>query len=201
MTQVDEAAAIERWAALVQSRRGLIGATPAAGTGEEFTTSGDLALDAFVASVVLDSIQKRLPSYSWTGPDDVVQFGRGIRPAQVRKVQLLPCHLFSIDWARTAPGLSWPQSYYVTHVPSINRRIVTASMDDSEIWGYPDLAIGLCPAVRSPDFGTKKVIQSWWRRASGCEAEGWEVFWAAGLIDKGRAQQWKKEVFGSRPRY
>ena len=64
-----------------------------------------------------------------------------------------------------------------------------------------DLAIGLRPAVRAPDFGTKKIVQSWWVRAGGCENPGWEIFVSAGLISKERAQKWKKEVFGTRSDY
>jgi hypothetical protein len=123
--------------------------------------------------------------------------GRTASTVSARKLQLLPSFLLSVDWAATAPGVSWPEAYYVTYVPSINLRIVTASRDDTTIWGCTDLAIGMCRAVRTPDFGTKKIIQSWWRRACGCEPIPWETFWSAGLIDRNRAEKWKKEVYGS----
>ncbi len=197
----EEEQAIHRWAELVTSRRELIGKTEDAKSGEEFTTSGDLKLDNLVAAIVLDSAQKRLPNWSVTGDDQTVQFGRDVKALQARNVQLLPSLLFTIDWAMTAPGLCCPESYFVAYVPSINKRVVTASKDDSDLWGYADLAIGLCDAVRTPEFGTKKIIQSWWRRASGCVDYGsgaWEVFIEAGLIDKERADKWKLEVFRSR---
>ena len=198
MTTSGEAAEIGRWASLVRSRRAIIGRTKEAETGEEFTTCGDLGFDHFVASIVLNSAQKRLPNYSVSGPDETVLFGREVGAIRARNVQLLPSLLFSIDWAMTAPGVSWPESYFVTHVPTLNLRIVTASKDDSDIWGYTDLAIGLCRAARAPEFGTKKIVQSWWKRAKGCEPSAWECFMSAGLISKERAERWKREVFRSR---
>ena len=168
MMKPEEEQAIHRWAELVTSRRELIGKTEEAQTGEEFTTSGDLKLDNLVATIVLDSAQKRLPNYSVTGADQTVHFGRDVEALQARNVQLLPSLLFTIDWAMSIPGRSSSESYFVTYVPSINKRIVTASKADSYPWDYADLAIGLCDAVRTPEFGTKKIIQSWWRRASGC---------------------------------
>ena len=201
MTTSGESAEIGRWASLVKSRRAIIGTTKESESGEEFTTCGDLELDHLVASIVLNSVQKRLPNYSVSGSNETVLFGRDVDYLRARNVQLLPAHLFTIDWSMTAPGVSWPETYSVTYIPSLNLRIVTASKDDSDLWGYTDLAIGLCPAVRAPDFGTKKIVQSWWARAGGCENHGWEIFVSAGLISKERAQKWKKEVFGTRSDY
>lgn len=201
MTTSDESAEIGRWASLVESRRAIIGRTKEAESGEEFTTCGDLELDHFVASILLNSVQKRLPNYSVSGPDGSVLFGREVGAIRARSVQLLPSLLFTIDWAMTAPGVSWPESYFVTYVPSLNLRIVTASRDDPDLWGHTDLAIGLCRATRAPEFGTKRIVQSWWKRANGCEPFAWECFMSAGLISEARAERWKREVFGSSSDY
>jgi hypothetical protein len=191
-----ESEAITTWCSLVKARTHLIGRSVSASTGEEFTTSGDIALDNRVAGILLNTREKHLPSYGWVNEDDSVFVSRPPASLVSRKVQLLPVLLFTIDWAMTAPGVSWPETYYVTHIPSSNVRIITASRDDNELWGYSDLAIGLCAAVRSPDFGAKKILQSWWRRACGVEPSLWEVFLEAGLVDQRRARKWGLEVFG-----
>lgn len=200
VTTPEEHKSIERWIQAVRSREGIIGNTRLSETGEEFTTSGDLELDNAVAAIVLNTAQHRLPNYGVVDANGSVALGRSPKPVGTRKIQLLPSLLFSVDWAATAPGLSWPESYFVTYVPSVDLRIVTASKDDSEIWGYEDLAIGFCRPIRTPDYGVKKIIQSWWKRASGdpAEAQPWESFWRAGLVDKARATGWRDEVFRER---
>jgi len=194
----NEANLIEQWVGLVRDRQEIIGQTEAAKTGEEFTTCGDIELDYRVASILLNTVENRLPNYGVVNSVGEVSLGRNISTLEARKIQLLPSFLFSIDWAATAPGLSWPESYFVTYVPYVNLRIVTASKDDKGIWGYTDLAIGFCRAVRTPEFGVKKIIQMWWKRASGDPEvrEPWETFWSAGRIDKSRAEKWRDQTFG-----
>ncbi len=193
-----ESTIIETWCTLVKSREGEIGKSESAKTGEEFSTSGDLDLDHRVATILLDTRRNVLPNWGWTAEDKTVVTGRAPRGHTPRDIQLLPVLLFAVDWAATAPGMSWPEAYYVTYVPTCDVRIVTASRDDSTIWGYPDLAIGLCRAIREPEFGTKKVLQSWWRRASGVDACIWEMFLGSGLIDQERADRWGSQVLGRR---
>lgn len=198
----EETESIRRWVEAVRSRKAVIGKTELAETGEEFTTCGDLELDNRVAAIVLNAAQNRLPNYGVVDLEGEVAMGRTSQPIQARDVQLLPSLLFTIDWASTAPGIGWPETYFVTYVPSVDLRIVTASKDDSDIWEFSDLAIGFCRAVRTPDFGVKSIIQSWWKRASGepSEREPWESFEVAGLIDEARAKAWRDEVFGKKRR-
>ena len=111
---MDERAEVARGAGLVQSRRELMGSTPDAATGEEVTTCGDVTRDAVVASVAVDSIRSRLPNDSVTDSHGVVHVGRKVRKvrkATVRRVQRLPCQLFTIEWAMIAPSVSGPEPY------------------------------------------------------------------------------------------
>jgi hypothetical protein len=198
MEQKEEAKLIDEWADQVRSRQGIIGRTKAAETGEEFTTCGDIQLDNRVALILLNTVESQLPNYGVVDSEGEVSMGRNRSPLVARKLQLLPSLLFSIDWASTAPGVSWPESYFVTYVPAGNISIVTTSKDDDEIWGYADLAVGFCRAARTPEFGVKKIIQSWWKRGCGDRevGQGWETFWSAGLIDKSRAEKWRDQTFG-----
>ena len=200
MKKLDEAEVINKWVDLVRSRLNIIGYTKEAETGEEFTTCGDIELDNQVALILLNTIQEKLPNYGITNSEGKAHMGRIISPVAARKIQLLFSFLFSIDWASTAPGLSWPESYFVTYIPSLNLRIVTVSVDDDSLYGagYSDIAIGFCRAIRTTEFGTKKIIQDWWKRSSGAELMPWESFWSAGLIDKARAEAWRDQVFGKR---
>ena len=76
--------------------------------------------------------------------DGEVKLARKVKePSQLPSRILLPKHLFTINWANSAPGLSWPEAYYVTQLPGWDVYIVTASQDTDEIYGYEDFAIRL----------------------------------------------------------
>ena len=89
----------------------------------------------------------------------------------------------------------------MTYVPSHNVRIVTASSDSTDCYAYTDLAIGWCKPYRTPEFGTKKVIQSWWRRLNEWLGHPWADVFSEVLVDAERAEKWALEVFGSRSNY
>ena len=159
--------------------------------------SGKLELDNEVASIMLDTIQSHLPNYRWYDQNDNLRSVRGGKSIKERKVQLIPLHLFTINWATSGPGIEWPESYFVTYVPSHNVRIVTASADSDDMWGYTDLAIGWCKPYRNPEFGTKKIIQTWWRNIHVSLGHPWEDVYSTGLVDADRAEKWALEVYGS----
>ena len=163
--------------------------------------SGDLELDNAVASILLDTMQDRLPNYRWYDREGYLKSVRGKKVIKKRKIQLLPNHLFSINWAYSAPGLDWPESYSVTYVPSHNVRIVTTSSDSTDCYGYTDLAIGWCKPYRYPEYGTKKVIQSWWGRLHEWIGHPWADIFSEGLVNTERAEKWALEVYGARANY
>ena len=163
--------------------------------------SGKQELDNEVASILLDTIQSHLPNYRWYDQDDNLRSVRDKKVIKQRKIQLFPLHLFTINWASSAPGIDWPESYSVTYVPSHNVRIVTASADSDEMWGYTDLAIGWCKPQRTPEFGVKKIIQTWWRNIHVSLGHPWADVYSTGLVDADRAEKWGLEVYGARSNY
>ena len=163
--------------------------------------SGELELDNEVASILLDTIKSHLPNYRWYDKNDNLKSVRDKKTIKQRKVQLLPLHLFTINWATSGPGIEWPESYFVTHVPGHNVRIVTASADSTDMWGYTDLAIGFCKPHRTPEFGVKKIIQSWWKNIHVSLGHPWSDVYSEGLIDADRAEKWALEVYGARSNY
>src|SRR5690349_11554261 len=74
---------------------------------------------AAVASIVLESAETRLPQWAAVGEHGVL-LARSYRdPEQkpLRKATLLPRRLFTINWASSGPGYSWPTEYRVSWVP------------------------------------------------------------------------------------
>ena len=188
---------IGKWLSLMKDQeKGLI---PIDKT-KDINLSGDFELDNEVASIILDTVQTLLHNFHFRHKDVTEVHGRNIQRLKQRKIQLFPLHLFSINWALTAPGLDWPETYLVTYVPGHNVRIVTASQDSDECWGCTDLAIGFCKPHRSPVFGVKKIFRSWWSQLPNA-MHPWAVFTSAGLIDEERAEKWCKDIYGSRDKY
>jgi hypothetical protein len=167
---------------------------------KDITLSGDLKLDNEVASILLDTVQTRLPNFHSRHEDGTEVHGRNLKGLKKRKIQLFPLHLFSINWALSAPGIDWPETYLVTYVPGHNVRIVTASQDSDDCWGYTDLAIGFCKSHRSPEFGVKNIIRSWWSQIPNA-INPWSIFTSGGLINEERAEKWCKDIYGSRDKY
>jgi hypothetical protein len=188
---------IGKWLSLMKDQeKGLI---PIDKT-KDITLSGELELDNEVASILLDTVQTRLPNFHSRHKDGTEVHGRSIQGLKQRKIQLFPLHLFSINWALSAPGIDWPETYLVTYVPGHNVRIVTASQDSDDCWGYTDLAIGFCKPHRSPEFGVKNVIRSWWSQIPNA-INPWSIFTSGGLIDEELAEKWCKDIYGSRDKY
>jgi hypothetical protein len=113
---------------------------------------------AAVAQILLERIQDRLPDCA--GPTGSARpvFDRRAH----RKVELWPRHLLTINWADSAPGVSWPVAYKATYVPGFDRTVLTASADCTEIFGVCDVAIGTFGPEVSILQGSRDVIVSDW---------------------------------------
>lgn len=59
-------------------------------------------------------------------------FQRALEGPEARPEPELVC---CINWADSGPGYSWPESYYVTYLPGLEKYIVTASLDSPDVWG------------------------------------------------------------------
>ena len=175
-----EVRTIERWLNLTRDVSPELGCF-------EYSLCGDLELDRTVAEIVLSNIQHQLPN--WNGE------ARTIRPHQARTIESLPLFLFTINWADSGPGFSWPEAYYVTYVPELDVRIFTASHDSTEVWDCTDLAIGWEKAHPRPAIGAYWVITRWWRMQEGSDGSPWQNIFSEGLIDDERAQKWRAQVW------
>jgi hypothetical protein len=152
----------------------------------------DLELRNAVATWLLAPIQESLPQCG-VFHDGELELTRKPIPRIRRTVIPLPQRLFMINWADSAPGISWPEDYYVTCVPEFERMVVTASMDSPDVWGVTDIAIGSFPVGDALESGAGRVIRAWWSIGEG--HEGWAYVWCEGLISVETAEQWRDAVW------
>jgi hypothetical protein len=148
-------------------------------------------LDAAVAAVLLQSIQRRLPQWAHISVEGHVTLGRNPkrRPALAT---FHPSHLFTINWATSGPGISWPEAYYAIKVPSHDVVVVTASADSPDLNGFTDVAIGWFSTATPFERGVHDVIAEYWTRSGG---ERWEDFVDDGDVDEVTANAWADEVW------
>ena len=190
---------VDRWVSLVRGRSNQIGTSTDADTGEEFTTCGDLRLDNEVAKFVLEPVDRDCRSGVAVRKTAV-----GLRPDQRHPQPPRSCVRF--------PFCCFPSTGRIRSrvlmaggllrdacagTRCANRNCVGRLRRD---WGCTDLAIRMCRSIGTPEWGTKKIIASWWRRGCGI-MRPWDMFWSPGLISDARARQWRKEVFGSPNKY
>lgn len=147
-----------------------------------------------VARLALSVIQNRLPQCGIFNGDTLTltrkQFAR-----PRRDVVMLPQHLFTINWADSAPGISWPEAYHSTYIPDFDRYVVTASFDGTDMYGVTELAIGFFAGDRQPAEGCADVLKGWWRYLhENCQGR-WAYVWDEGLIDRAVATGWANEVW------
>ena len=150
-----------------------------------------------MAQVLLHSVQHRLPNWGgWDGTQFVL--ARAFRQrAPVQSFALMPQHLFTINWADSGPGFSWPEAYHFVYVPGYERCVVTASRDGDEPWGCADHAIGFFPAGSDNLERARRCICTHWRRLRrNLDHPAWCYLFAEGLVSDETAQQWRQRVWG-----
>lgn len=148
-----------------------------------------------IATLALSNVQSRLPQCGVFDEEGRLTLTRKPIPAWRRDIVLLPQHLFTINWADTAPGISWPETYFATYLPIIDRFIVTASMDCPDMWGVTDLAIGSFDAETDLIMGSGQVVSAWWAMQRDHCQERFAYVWAEGRIALETANQWADQVW------
>lgn len=155
----------------------------------------DKAIANAVARIALARVQKSLPQFAICGPDSI-EFGRDIATAPSRPVEMMSRHLFTIDWAMTAPGISWPEAYYLTWLPGIDRWLVTSSRETPEVGGYCDLALGHFGPEKEPLEGAELIIGGYWSdQLIDYNQPRWELFFEPGLVSYEMASEWADEIW------
>jgi len=156
-------------------------------------------IDAAVAFIVLEQAEQRLPQWSAIRDDEVIlgRERRGASKIPNRKVLLQPRHLFTINWADSGPGYSWPTAYYVTWLPDYDR-YVTASADCPDAFGYCDFALGAFGIDTPIKEGARKIIcGDWSDQNTQWGQQRWEYLFSTELISKQEAEAWAEQVWPS----
>lgn len=148
-----------------------------------------------VATLALSTVQSRLPQCGIVTDDGNVTLTRKQFSHWRRDVVLLPQFLFMINWADSAPGVSWPETYYATFLPLIDRYIVTASQDSPDMWSVIDLAIGSFEAERDLLIESGEVISAWWAMQREHDQERFAYVWTPGRVSSALANRWADQVW------
>lgn len=153
--------------------------------GEGFE-GGDISLlDAAVATVLLKSKRDELPQWMISGR-------KNVKPV---RTLYKPKHLFTLNWAESGPGVSWPTAYYATAVPAFKAIVVTASADSPESFGFTDFAIGDFRVGVDLMVGSRKVITGEWARQVADGQGRWAHLDEEALVSASEAEEWADEVW------
>jgi hypothetical protein len=160
-------------------------------------------IDAVVAFIVLENAEKRLPGWSALRADGSFVCARAYRDDQKapnRNVLLQSRQLFTINWADSGPGFSWPVAYYITWLPRYDRFVITASADCPDGFGYCDFAIGAFGSNTPVKEGARRVVcGDWHDQWSAWEQQRWAYLFNTGLISHEEANAWREEVWPIEP--
>lgn len=152
--------------------------------------------DAAVGQLLVQSFQHRLPNYG-ISMDGHVVLGRKPRkrtPGAGHRV--VSSHLFTINWADSAPGLSWPEAYHAVLVPEYKRYVVIASQDGPDLYGCTDHAIGFFGAAAPVVDSAGEIIRSYWQEQLEWDQSPWEYLLDQGIVSAGLAHDWRTIVWG-----
>ena len=139
-----------------------------------------------VAELVLFPVRTSLPQWA-TIYHGKVETSRIHQLKAIRKRDglLNPSFLFQINWADSGPGISWPESYYLTFLPVYNIFVLTASQESDEVHGYTDLALTYIDPQEGAYIPYKPVllaIKNWWVDQKDNTFQGpWESLWNTGI--------------------
>ena len=161
-------------------------------TGSSFDADGyPSELDAAVAEVLLQSRRDELPQWVLVERSRVI---RGRQKITASASPFKPQHLFTINWADSAPGFSWPVAYYATRVSDFGRVIVTASADGVEMYGFTDFAIGHFAASADLLTAARTAVVSHWSLRAQDGQRRWEYLQEPGLVTAELASRWAGDV-------
>ena len=153
-------------------------------------------LNVAVAQIILSHVQGGLPQW-YSGRKGV--FGRKRHERhEAARLAFQPQEVFCVNWADTAPGISWPESYHVTYIPGFDKHVVTASRDGDDAWGCVDHAIGFAEGHLSSEEAARQAITAFWQyQYSSWDQSRWAYLFAQGIVDTDTADSWAKEIWES----
>ena len=161
--------------------------------------------DAAAAHILLESVEGKLPQWAAVASPDAkeprILFAREYRDPDgkpLRKVSLASRSLFTINWADSGPGYSWPVEYRLQWVPLYERWVVTASADSPDAYGYCDFALGSFGRDEPLEKSVGDIIKGdWTAQRSKYGQQRWAYLFGVGLISKKTADKWADQVWNA----
>lgn len=160
----------------------------------QYSSEYDLA--NAVARLALARIQDELPA--WAGVNDQGGYfsARTYTRSELAAVSFHPQHLFTINWADSGPGFSWPEAYYLVWLPVFERYVVTASQDSPDCYGFEDIAIGW-QFFDDDRVGVARdiILANWGSVHKPNNEDGWAYLFASGVVSESEAEAWREEIW------
>jgi hypothetical protein len=160
------------------------------------TDNDDLMLENVVARICLETIQHRLPQWASVSHARVT-LGRRVSRKRDLVRDLRPRYLFTINWADSGPGFSWPEAYHVIRLPGYNISVVTASNDSPDASGYCDFAIGSFSSSASHAMGIERCIKDRWLSTLDYGQARWAYLFGTGIVNEDTACAWRDDIWSA----
>ena len=153
-------------------------------------------LDAWVGAFAVRDIQERLPNCGICRDDGVVLTRPIVKGRRSKKVAGAARYLFRINWADSAPGLSWPADYYLVWLPGFDRFVLTYSADSPDAMGYCDFALGWVGPDEDWRASVREILVDDWRfQWHTWDQTPWAYVWGTGLVSEEEAMAWRREAW------
>ena len=152
-----------------------------------------------VAQIILNKIQGELPNWASSDKDGEITISRQLHQRHAdAKLSFNPKLLFTVNWADSGPGFSWPESYHITYLPSFNKYIVTSSRDGEDMYGCTDHAIGFAKGNLTEIEAAKQIIMSNWQsQINEWDQQRWAYLFDTALVSEDQACEWADEIWPS----
>jgi hypothetical protein len=145
-------------------------------------------LDAWVGAFAVRDIQERLPNCGISRDHGVVLTRPIVKNRRSKRVASAVRFLFGINWADSAPGLSWPADYHLTWLPGFDRWVLTYSADSPDAMGYCDFALGAFGADDDWREAVREILVADWRfQFAEWDQAPWAYVWRPGLVTEREA--------------
>ncbi len=138
------------------------------------------------------------PKWGLYTPGHGVTLSIPLQSYPVRKVNSKPLHLFSMNWADSGPGFSWPEVYYVKRLPYNDRFVVTVSADSKDFCGFEDLPLGSFKGGPKKGVDLQEIRVStlnYWIEHYNSGYEAWEELSRVGAIKNTTPYAWRSRVW------
>jgi hypothetical protein len=146
----------------------------------------------------LHHIQETLPQWASVRGDKVSLNRSEHKRHKNARLAFHPKLIGTINWADSGPGITWPEAYHLTHLPTFNKFVVTGSRDGPDMWGCEDHAIGVADSKLDPIQAAKDIITGHWRTMNdGWDQNRWAYIFDEGLADEATLVAWADEVWSS----